>query len=113
MTALARPFPKAPAQVQPFADVLGSELTLTFLLTFGGSELYFAKNPRGCGKVEALVGVDLATALAARAETDRRMQRRIPAGQSPGQPRCWLGKATRPPKSPAAFTQVTWPCAAC
>jgi hypothetical protein len=99
MTALARPFPKAPAHVQPFADVPEYELTLTFLLTFGGGELSLAKDPKGGGKLEALVGLELAAALAARAATDRRMQRRIPAGESPGQPwtaamLAWQGRST-------------------
>jgi len=78
MTAFARPFPKAPAQVQHFADVPGYGLALTFLPTFRGRDPYRAKDPKGCGKVEARVCVDLATAHAARAATDRRLRKRIP-----------------------------------
>jgi len=112
MTALARPFPKAPAHVQSFANVPGYELTLTFLLTFGGSELSLAKDPKGGGQVKALVGLDLAAALAASAETDRRIQKRIPAGESPRQLQCWFGKVPPPPQSPAVFMPATLPCAA-
>jgi hypothetical protein len=46
---VGRPFPKPPAQVQHFVEVLGPELTVQFLLAFGGAELYiadFAENGR-------------------------------------------------------------------
>jgi len=58
--------------------VPGHELTPTFLLTVGGSALYLAKDPRGGGTVEALVGVDLVTALATCAAIDRRLRQRSP-----------------------------------
>ena len=41
-TAFTRPMPQPTAQVQPCVDVLGVELTMRFLLQFGGAELYLA-----------------------------------------------------------------------
>ncbi len=75
-TDLARPMPRLTAQVEPFVTVLGAELSVQFLLQFGGAELYLAKNPQGRSAVAEPVGVDKARALA---ESDGvAAQRRIP-----------------------------------
>ena len=75
MSLPARPMPKPPAQVVPYIEVLGADLTVTFLLAFGGAELYLADDPKGRSKLEALVGNDRARAMA---EQAHRMQRRVP-----------------------------------
>ena len=75
-TAVARPMPRATAQVQPYVDVLGADLTMRFLLQFGGAELYLAADPKGRSAVTALLGYDKAKELAAR--PSQTMQRRIP-----------------------------------
>ena len=74
MTQLARPMPQPTAQVAPFFDVLGLDLTITFLLAFGGADLNLSENPRG-GMVEALVGYENARALG---QIAYRVPRRIP-----------------------------------
>ena len=75
-TALARPMPRPTAQVQPYVDVLGVELTMLFLLQFGGAELYLSVDPKGRSAVETLLGYHKLKELAARPSLT--MQRRIP-----------------------------------
>ena len=70
-----RPYPKPTAQVAPYVEVLGYDLAIAFLMQFGGAELYIAKDPKGRGQLEALVGADRAKALGA---IDHRLQRRVP-----------------------------------
>lgn len=55
-TAIARPMPRPTAQVEPYFNILGAELTMQFLLTFGGAELYLSTDPKGQGAVEVLLG---------------------------------------------------------
>jgi hypothetical protein len=74
--AVARPMPRPTAQVQPYVDVLGVDLTMKFLLQFGGAELYLAADPKGRSAVVTLLGYDMAKELAARPSLT--MQRRIP-----------------------------------
>ena len=76
MSLPARPMPKPTAQVAPFFDVLGPELTVQFLLQFGGAELHFAHDPKGRGAVERLIGTDKAKALAE--SRNRALQKRVP-----------------------------------
>jgi hypothetical protein len=76
MTLPARSMPKPTAQVEPFFEVLGPELTVDFLLQFGGAELHFSTDPKGRSAVEKLIGPEKAKALA---ETrNRTMQKRVP-----------------------------------
>ncbi|MFP3383612.1 hypothetical protein [Tritonibacter sp. SIMBA_163] len=75
MTLPTLPLPKPTAQVQPYFDALGSELTVQFLLQFGGSELFIPQNPKGRSRVEKLVGTDNVRALANVAHL---LQRRVP-----------------------------------
>jgi catechol 2,3-dioxygenase-like lactoylglutathione lyase family enzyme len=63
---LARPVPRPPAAVAVYVEVLGPELALHFLLTFGGAELVLPAEPRATNQVATLVGIDRARALAAR-----------------------------------------------
>ena len=50
------PVPRPPAHVQVYVDVLGIDLTIDLLMTLGGSECYFAQNPRGGSAVERVIG---------------------------------------------------------
>lgn len=59
------PIPRAPAHVQPYLDALGPEACVAFLLEFGGSKLYLARDPEGRSEVEALVGKSRMQALSA------------------------------------------------
>ncbi|WP_243642050.1 DNA-binding domain-containing protein [Rhodovulum steppense] len=65
-------YPRAPALIAPYVDILGSALAVHFLLTFGGADLYMAAHPTERARVVQLVGVDLARALGA-AELPRRV----------------------------------------
>lgn len=76
MTLPARPMPKPTAQVEPFFEVLGPDLTIAFLLQFGGAELNFASDPKGRSAVERLVGADKVKALAE--SRNRALQKRVP-----------------------------------
>jgi hypothetical protein len=75
-TAIARPMPRPTAQAEPYVDILGPELTMQFLLQFGGAELYLSADPKGRSAVETLLGYHKAKELAARPSLT--MQRRIP-----------------------------------
>lgn len=66
MHELARPMPRPTAQVAPYVEVLGADLTIEFLLNFGGADLYLPADPKGKSEVEKLLGYDKLKALAAR-----------------------------------------------
>ena len=68
-------YPKPTAQVEPYVEACGFDMAITFLLQFGGAELYVAKDPKGRSQFEAVVGPDRAKALAA---LDHRLQPRVP-----------------------------------
>ncbi|TNJ40581.1 helix-turn-helix domain-containing protein [Phaeobacter sp. B1627] len=68
-------FPKPTAQVQPYYSVLGPDLTVQFLLEFGGAELFIPQNPKGKSRVEKLVGAENTKALA---DMSHLLQRRVP-----------------------------------
>lgn len=65
MNQLARPAPVPTAQVAPFHAVLGLDLTVEFILAFGGADLSLSHDPKGRGMVESMVGYEKAKALAA------------------------------------------------
>jgi len=50
--------PRPPAHVAPFVEVLGHDLTVAFLLEFGGARLYWARDPKGRSEAEALIGAE-------------------------------------------------------
>ena len=90
MSLPALPMPKPTAQVAPFFDVLGPELTVQFLLQFGGAEMAFEHAPKGRGVVEMLVGTVKAKALSE--SRARYGQRRVPlAKRWLAQMLCWQG----------------------
>lgn len=74
-SSVSRHYPRPTAQVEPYVTVLGHDLTIEFLLTFGGAELYLADNPGNRSQLVELVGLDKAQQLAANAYL---MQRRVP-----------------------------------
>jgi hypothetical protein len=84
MTLPARPMPKPTAQVEPFFEVLGPELTVAFLLQFGGAELVYSNDPTGRSAVEKLIGSDKVKALAE--SRNRAMQKRVPLAKQ------WLAR---------------------
>lgn len=49
-------YPLPPAHVQRYVDALGVELTIDFLLNFGGAELAIPRTPKGKSEVERLLG---------------------------------------------------------
>ncbi|MDK3072745.1 helix-turn-helix domain-containing protein [Sedimentitalea sp. JM2-8] len=69
------PTTKPTAQVAPYVDVLGQDLTVAFLLEFGGAEIYLAVSPKSRSRVAQLVGREKAEALA---RVSDRLQRRVP-----------------------------------
>ncbi len=73
------PMPRPPAQVLPYFETLGLELTISFLLTFGGADLYLPADPKGGSEVEAHIGRDNLKALAALSRAPKStMQKRVP-----------------------------------
>ena len=70
--------PRPPAHVQPYVDVLGADGAISFLLTFGGAELYLATSPKGRSRLVQLVGLEKATELARAAE---HLPRRVPTAK--------------------------------
>ncbi|WP_457650346.1 terminase gpP N-terminus-related DNA-binding protein [Profundibacter sp.] len=74
-TSLVTTHPKPPAQIEAYVEVLGVDLTVEFLLSFGGAELYIGKNPGDKSRLVKLVGPERAKALGRITE---RLQRRVP-----------------------------------
>ncbi|MCU0905549.1 MAG: helix-turn-helix domain-containing protein [Tabrizicola sp.] len=94
MTLPARPMPKPTAQVEPFFEVLGPELTVAFLLQFGGAELNLSSAPKGRSTVEKLIGAERVKALAE--SRNRAMQKRVPLAKQ------WLARMLHWQGRPAA-----------
>jgi hypothetical protein len=55
--------PRPPAHVEPYVRILGVDGARDFLLTFGGSEVYFPARPGARSQVAARVGPERAAAL--------------------------------------------------
>lgn len=68
--------PKPPAQIEPFVRVLGIEGALAFLMTFGGAELVYHRNPVR-SQLAQVMGVEAAKALADE-DALRGLPRRVP-----------------------------------
>ena len=79
MHELARPMPRPTAQVEPYVEALGAELAVTFLLAYGGAELYLPDDPKGQSSHERLIGYDAAKRLSAIAH---RLPRRVPLAKA-------------------------------
>lgn len=76
---VARPMPRVTAQVEPYVAALGPELAVTFLLHYGGAELYVRTTRIEGVEYANLVGNDGARALAQHAD---KMQRRVPVAKA-------------------------------
>lgn len=75
MSLPARSFPKPPAQAEIYVETLGTDMTIEFLLKFGGAELYIPEAPQGRSRLTALIGIEKAKELA---KQDHLLQRRVP-----------------------------------
>lgn len=71
----ASPYPKPPAEAEPYVLALGLEDALRFIEAFGGAEIYIAANPKSRSSVVEVVGYPKAKALAAISD---RLPRRVP-----------------------------------
>jgi len=78
-TAIGRAMPRPTAQVEPYVKALGAELAVTFLLHYGGAELYIRKSKTAEAAYADLIGEDGARALAEHADM---MQRRVPLAKA-------------------------------
>jgi hypothetical protein len=87
MTLPAPAFPKPTAQIEPFHKVLGPELTVAFLLQFGGAPLTLSNNPQGRGALQQLVGEERARELAIRCAD--LTKKRVPLAKQ------WLAQALK------------------
>lgn len=56
-------YPRAPAHVQPYVDVLGVKGAMDFLTHFGGSEIYLAANPKTRSMITHHIGAEKMAAL--------------------------------------------------
>ena len=59
-------YPRHPAHPDPYIEVLGPRMAVSFLVMFGGSPLWFPDDPRGRSAAEQLIGADKMRALGAR-----------------------------------------------
>jgi L-ascorbate metabolism protein UlaG (beta-lactamase superfamily) len=64
-------YPRHPAHLDPFVDVLGHKLAVSFLIMFGGSPIWFSGDPKGRSAAEALIGAEKLRALSARMPVGR------------------------------------------
>lgn len=69
---------RVPAQISTYVDILGVDGTLTFLLAFGGAELYIAANPKRRSSLVKVVGFENAIALA---KVSAKLQARVPTSK--------------------------------
>ena len=106
----ARPIPRPTAQVAPYFEVLGAELTVEFLLQFGGAELHFSNDPKGRSAVEKLIGSDADRARQGKKPWPRARAVHFKGAsrwQSSGSPGCCTGRDALPQISPAPFAPQT------
>ncbi|WP_126976512.1 helix-turn-helix domain-containing protein [Frigidibacter oleivorans] len=87
----AAPIPPPPAHVAPYVRVLGLDLAVEFLMTFGGAEIYIAASPQARNRVAGLVGRDKALALA-----EELLPRRVPTAKP------WIAAVLRSQGLPVA-----------
>ncbi|MAM10133.1 MAG: hypothetical protein CML23_06655 [Rhizobiaceae bacterium] len=53
-----------PANLEPYVEVLGEELAITFFLSFGGAPAYLSENPRSGSDLSQVIGPEKVKALA-------------------------------------------------
>lgn len=73
--------PLPPAHIEPYVAVLGIELTIEFLLTFGGAALALSANPTERARIVQVIGMEKARALGVAASTNHRWQLKVPTGK--------------------------------
>jgi hypothetical protein len=78
--------PRAPAHIDAYVRVLGVDGAVTFLLHFGGAELYVAASPKGRGRLVDVMGMDAATALSGVVD---KLPRRVPTAKP------WIAKVLK------------------
>lgn len=72
---LARPMQRPTAQVEAYVKAMGPDLAVSFLLHFGGADLFIPKRPNAATAYVPLIGIEAARALGERADT---LQKRVP-----------------------------------
>lgn len=70
--------PRPPAHIQRYVDALGLDQTVTFLLHFGGADLYIAQRPTERSELVRVIGQEAAERLAAHAD---RLPARVPTAK--------------------------------
>jgi hypothetical protein len=100
-------FPKPDAQVQPYFEVLGPDLMVDFLLTFGLSEMTISENPQGRSELEGWWALTRPAPLASGCTCS---SAGCPLPKN-GWHLCWHYRATAPPPSRGARAWPTRPCA--
>ncbi len=53
-----------PENLQPYVDAIGEDLTLKFIMRFGGAPVYLSSDPRSDSDVVAAIGVEAMKSLA-------------------------------------------------
>lgn len=81
--------PRPPAQIEPIVRALGVDDAVTFLMTFGGAEIYMARAPGARSRLVEVLGRDKAEALARAAEEAPHWPRRVPLAKQ------WLSHVLR------------------
>lgn len=70
--------PRPPAHLEPYVRILGTEGAISFLLRFGGAELYIPRTGAGSPRLAEALGSEAAQALGRAAD---RLPRRVPVGK--------------------------------
>lgn len=91
MNAPSSNTPRPPAHLEPYVRILGTEGAITFLLAYGGAELYVPRTARLGAPLTTLLGLEQAQALGDAAD---RMPRRVPTGK-PWIARVWASQGLR------------------
>jgi len=55
---------EVPENLQPYVDAIGEDLTLKFIMRFGGSPVYLSPDPKSDSDVVEVIGADGMKALA-------------------------------------------------
>ncbi|WP_425072564.1 helix-turn-helix domain-containing protein [Sagittula sp. S175] len=91
-------YPRHPAHIDDFVDVLGPALTVTFLVEMGGCRMYFPNDPKGKSLAESVIGAEALRELSRRMPSNRR---ELPL------PKDWLIRALHAEgKSPAEICRI-------
>lgn len=76
---MTRNLPRTPAQVEPYVEAIGLDDTITFILHFGGAQIYIGARPGNGSQVTKLLGIEKARALGA---VHDRLPSRVPLVKS-------------------------------